>query len=61
LDAADHPGRASASFVAADGNGRTGRVLNLLFLVEQKILTQPVLYLSRYVVQHKGDYYKELS
>ena len=43
-----------------DGNGRTGRVLNLLFLVEQKILTQPVLYLSRYVIQNKGDYYKLL-
>ena len=43
-----------------DGNGRTGRVLNLLFLVEQKILTQPVLYLSRYVIQNKGAYYKLL-
>jgi len=40
-----------------DGNGRTGRVLNLLFLVEQNILRLPILYLSRYIIQNKGDYY----
>lgn len=40
-----------------DGNGRTGRILNLLFLVERGLLKIPVLYLSRYVIQHKNDYY----
>jgi Fic family protein len=40
-----------------DGNGRTGRVLNTLFLVEQDLLPLPILYLSRYIVAHKADYY----
>ena len=39
-----------------DGNGRTGRVINSLFLIEQDLLTLPVLYLSRYILQHRGDY-----
>ncbi len=43
-----------------DGNGRTGRVLNLLMLVEQGLLDLPVLYLSRYVNLHKLDYYRLL-
>lgn len=43
-----------------DGNGRTGRVLNSLFLVEQGLLAQPILYLSRYIVAHKVDYYRLL-
>ena len=43
-----------------DGNGRTGRVLNSLILVEQQLLTQPILYLSRYIIQHKSDYYRLL-
>lgn len=43
-----------------DGNGRTGRVLNLLFLVEKGLLNIPVLYLSRYIIQHKADYYRLL-
>lgn len=43
-----------------DGNGRTGRVLNLLFLVEQGLLTIPVLYLSQYIIRHKHDYYRLL-
>lgn len=43
-----------------DGNGRTGRVLNLLYLVERGLLDIPVLYLSRYIVQHKADYYRLL-
>ena len=43
-----------------DGNGRTGRVLNLLMLVEQGLLDQPVLYLSRYIIQRKTDYYRLL-
>lgn len=43
-----------------DGNGRTGRLLNILYLVEQQLLTLPILYLSRYVIQHKDDYYTKL-
>lgn len=43
-----------------DGNGRTGRVLNLLFLIEQELIEIPVLYLSRYVIQNKADYYRLL-
>lgn len=43
-----------------DGNGRTGRVLNILFLVEKGILDIPVLYLSRYIIMHKADYYSLL-
>ncbi|HEY6578204.1 MAG TPA: Fic family protein [Rhizomicrobium sp.] len=41
-----------------DGNGRTGRVLNILFLVEQELLKLPVLYLSGYIIRHKADYYR---
>ena len=44
-----------------DGNGRTGRILNLLYLVNQKLLTHPVLYLSNYIIHHKDDYYHYLS
>jgi Fic family protein len=44
----------------ADGNGRTGRVLNLLFLVEKDLLKLPVLYLSRHLIRHKSDYYRLL-
>jgi len=44
----------------ADGNGRTGRVLNLLFLVEQGLLSIPVLYLSQYIIAHRADYYRLL-
>lgn len=43
-----------------DGNGRTGRVLNLLLLVEQGLLDQPVLYLSRHILRHRLDYYRLL-
>ncbi|MEO9080167.1 MAG: Fic family protein [Rhodanobacter sp.] len=43
-----------------DGNGRTGRVLNLLVLVQQGLLDQPVLYLSRYILRHRADYYRHL-
>lgn len=44
-----------------DGNGRTGRILNLLYLVDQKLLSHPVLYLSKYIINHKEDYYHYLS
>jgi Fic family protein len=40
-----------------DGNGRTGRLLNLLFLIEEGLLDIPVLYLSRYIIQHRAEYY----
>jgi len=43
-----------------DGNGRTGRILNILYLVQQKLLDEPVLYLSRYIIDNKTDYYKRL-
>lgn len=43
-----------------DGNGRTGRVLNLLYLVERSLLEIPVLYLSRYIIARKQDYYRLL-
>lgn len=44
----------------SDGNGRTGRILNVLMLVEAGLLRLPVLYLSRYLIQHKQDYYRLL-
>ncbi len=43
-----------------DGNGRTGRVLNSLFLIQEGLLGLPILYLSRYVVDRKADYYRLL-
>ncbi|MCQ8895732.1 Fic family protein [Limnobacter humi] len=43
-----------------DGNGRTGRVLNILYLIEQDLLTLPILYLSRYIIANKADYYRLL-
>ena len=44
-----------------DGNGRTGRILNLLFLVEQGLLDQPVLYLSRAIIHRRTEYYRLLN
>ena len=43
-----------------DGNGRTGRILNILFLVQQGLLDSPILYLSRQIIQNKADYYRLL-
>ncbi|MFW8745094.1 protein adenylyltransferase Fic [Mesorhizobium japonicum] len=43
-----------------DGNGRTGRVINGLFLIQEELLTLPILYLSRYIIQNKSDYYRLL-
>ena len=43
-----------------DGNGRTGRALNSLFLISEGLLTLPILYLSRYIIAHKADYYRFL-
>ena len=44
-----------------DGNGRTGRILNILYLVAHDLLDLPVLYLSRYITQNKAAYYQELQ
>lgn len=43
-----------------DGNGRTGRILNILYLIEKDLLTIPVLYMSRYIIRNKTDYYRLL-
>jgi len=43
-----------------DGNGRTGRVLNILYLIQEELLNLPILYLSRHVIAHKADYYRLL-
>lgn len=44
-----------------DGNGRTGRIINILYLVQKKLLYLPVLYMSRYIIKHKNDYYQLLQ
>ncbi|MGK2854135.1 MAG: Fic family protein [Microbacteriaceae bacterium] len=44
----------------ADGNGRTGRILNILLLINAGILQQPILYLSRYIIDNRVDYYRLL-
>lgn len=44
-----------------DGNGRTGRLLNILYLVQQGLLDLPVLYLSSYIIKNKTDYYRLLQ
>lgn len=44
-----------------DGNGRTGRILNLLFLVQSGLLDKPTLYLSRYILKNRADYYRLLE
>lgn len=44
----------------SDGNGRTGRVLNILYLVQKNLLDLPVLYLSRYIIKNKSEYYSSL-
>ena len=43
-----------------DGNGRTGRIVNILFLIEHGLLDTPVLYLSRYIIENKSGYYVAL-
>ncbi len=44
-----------------DGNGRTGRIINIIYLVTQGVLDLPVLYLSRHIIQHKSEYYQLLQ
>ncbi len=44
-----------------DGNGRTGRIINILYLVLNELLDLPILYLSRYITTHKTEYYRLLQ
>ncbi len=44
-----------------DGNGRAGRIINILYLVKSGLLDLPILYLSRYIVRSKDDYYRLLQ
>ena len=44
-----------------DGNGRAGRIINVLYLVMNGLLDLPILYLSRYIIENKGEYYKLLQ
>ena len=44
-----------------DGNGRTGRVFNIHYLTHKGLLDYPILFLSRYLINHKADYYALLS
>ncbi len=44
-----------------DGNGRTGRIINILYLVKEGLLDMPILYLSRYISQTKSEYYQGLQ
>jgi Fic family protein len=44
-----------------NGNGRTGRIINILYLVQQGLLDSPILYLSRYINRNKSEYYRLLQ
>jgi len=44
-----------------DGNGRTGRILNVLYLVYKDLLNLPILYISEYIIQNKDKYYELLA
>jgi Fic family protein len=44
-----------------DGNGRTGRIINILYLIQEKLQDLPILYLSNYIIKHKSDYYRLLQ
>ena len=44
-----------------DGNGRTGRILNILFLIMNGLIDVPILYLSSYIIKHKAEYYRLLN
>ncbi len=44
-----------------DGNGRTGRIINILYLIQKKLLDLPVLYLSGFIIQNKDTYYNLLQ
>ncbi len=44
-----------------DGNGRTGRIINILYLILKELLDLPILYLSSYIIKNKADYYRLLQ
>jgi len=44
-----------------DGNGRTGRIINILYLILTELQSLPILYLSNYIIKHKSDYYRLLQ
>jgi len=44
-----------------DGNGRTGRIINILYLILEKLQNLPILYLSNYIIKNKSDYYRLLQ
>ena len=44
-----------------DGNGRTGRIINILYLILEKLQSLPILYLSNYIIKNKADYYRLLQ
>jgi len=44
-----------------DGNGRTGRILNILYLILNELIDVPILYLSSYIIKHKQEYYRLLN
>jgi len=44
-----------------DGNGRTGRIINILYLIFEKLQSLPILYLSNYIIENKSDYYRLLQ
>lgn len=44
-----------------DGNGRTGRIINILYLIIEKLQNLPILYLSNYIIKNKADYYRLLQ
>ena len=44
-----------------DGNGRTGRIINILYLILEKLQSLPILYLSNYIIKNKADYYRFLQ
>ena len=44
-----------------DGNGRTGRILNVLYMCKEKLIDLPVIYISQYILKYKNDYYRFLK
>jgi Fic family protein len=44
-----------------DGNGRTGRIINILMMIQAGLISEPILYPSRYIIRTKNDYYQLLS
>lgn len=44
-----------------DGNGRTGRIISMLYIVEKGLLDTPILYLSKFIIENKNDYYTNLK